>query len=110
MSYDDIENATPDIVIGSTIEEEEDDYQYENESDNEVQQEKDLDDSQLKGKKSVAFAGLDEEDDEKAEERAKREFEEGGGLPEQPTNPDISELTPLSPEIINRQADRKSVV
>ena len=35
MSYDDIENATPDIVIGSTIEEPEEDYQVE--SDNELQ-------------------------------------------------------------------------
>ena len=45
-----------------------------------------------------------DEDEENAEELARKEFEEGGGLPEQPENPDFNELTPLSPEIINRQA------
>lgn len=39
-----------------------------------------------------------------AEERRQKEFEEGGGLPEQPLNPDLSKLNPLSPEIIQRQA------
>lgn len=37
-------------------------------------------------------------------ERLKKEFEEGGGLPEQPENPDFSKFTTSSPEIINRQA------
>ncbi|AOW29644.1 eukaryotic translation initiation factor 2 subunit gamma [Candida albicans P57072] len=105
MSYDDIENATPDIVIGSTIEEPEEDYQVE--SDNELQaadhESSQINEESAKGKKSVAFTGLDE-DEENAEELARKEFEEGGGLPEQPENPDFNELTPLSPEIINRQA------
>nr|CAI6553607.1 ADM_HP1_G0015720.mRNA.1.CDS.1 [Saccharomyces cerevisiae] len=56
-----------------------------------------------KPKKKVAFTGL-EEDGETEEEKRKREFEEGGGLPEQPLNPDFSKLNPLSAEIINRQA------
>ena len=105
MSYDDIENATPDIVIGGTIEDPEEDLQYEHdiESDNEqqdgqVQQEEE---ESAKVKKSVAFAGLDDEFDEEA---AKKEFEEGGGLPEQPDDVDFNELTPLSDVIINRQA------
>ena len=100
MSYDDIENATPDIVIGGQ-EEPEYDVQYEHdvESDNEA----DAAEAPLaKEKKSVAFA-LDEEE-EFDEEAARREFEEGGGLPEQPDHPDFANLTPLSAEIINRQA------
>lgn len=53
--------------------------------------------------KKVSFAeelgdGLPEK------ERRAKEFEEGGGLPEQPLNPDFSTLNPLSPEIIQRQA------
>ena len=83
MSYDDIENATPDIVIGSTIEEPEEDYQVE--SDNELQaadhESSQINEESAKGKKSVAFTGLDE-DEENAEELARKEFEEGGGLPE----------------------------
>lgn len=100
MSYDDIENATPDIVIGGSAEDHELDVHYEHdvESDNEHVEEPQ---EASKEKKSVAFAGLDDEFDE---ETARREFEEGGGLPEQPANPDFSELTPLSAEIINRQA------
>lgn len=52
--------------------------------------------------KKVTFAEDAEGEDE--EIKRKREFEEGGGLPEQPENPDFSKLTPLSAEIINRQA------
>ncbi|RCK63346.1 Eukaryotic translation initiation factor 2 subunit gamma [Candida viswanathii] len=107
MSYDDIENAVPDIVIGSTLEEPEEE-EYQGESDLELHEQdyeepSHEDDQAAKGKKTVAFAGLDE-DEENADEIAKREFEEGGGLPEQPDNPDFTEMTPLSPEIINRQA------
>jgi translation initiation factor 2 subunit 3 len=101
MSYDDIENATPDIVIGSTIEEpEENIYEHDIESDNEDKDGKPSG-SGSQEKKSVSFAGLEEEVDEEA---LKREFEEGGGLPEQPENPNFDELTPLSADIINRQA------
>lgn len=99
--YDDIENATPDIVIGSTVEED-NDYVYEHDVESEGEEKADeagLDDT--KEKKTVAFAGLSDDFDEDA---AKREFEEGGGLPEQPENPDFASLTPLSAEIINRQA------
>ncbi|CAH6720563.1 eukaryotic translation initiation factor 2 subunit gamma [[Candida] jaroonii] len=99
MSYDDIDNATPDIVIGGDMNEEEYDVQYEHDISETEEMEEEMEET--KPKKSVAFAGLDEEFDE---EQAKREFEEGGGLPEQPENPDFSELTPLSAEIINRQA------
>ena len=103
MSYDDIDNATPSIVIGGDLEEDGDfDVQYEH--DIESENEAGVEDAQTEGskeKKSVAFAGLDDEYDEEA---ARKEFEEGGGLPEQPDNPDFSQLTPLSAEIINRQA------
>lgn len=65
MSYDDIENATPDIVIGSTIEEPEEDYQVE--SDNELQaadhESSQINEESAKGKKSVAFTGLDEDEE-----------------------------------------------
>ncbi|KAF3988387.1 hypothetical protein FT662_03420 [Candidozyma haemuli var. vulneris] len=99
MSYDDIENATPDIVIGSTTTENEDDLVYEHdvESGGEEQEQE----APVKEKKSVAFAGLDDEYDAEA---ARKEFEEGGGLPEQPDDIDVSTLTPTSAEIINRQA------
>ncbi|AAS50947.2 ABR175Wp [Eremothecium gossypii ATCC 10895] len=56
----------------------------------------------VKPKKTVTFSGV--EDLESEEERRHREFMDGGGLPEQPTNPDFTKLNPLSPEIINRQA------
>lgn len=105
MSYDDIENATPDIVIGGDIQEEEFQYEHDVESDAEaMEEEEDVSASKASGgkdKKSVAFAGIDEEYDE---ELARREFEEGGGLPEQVENPNYEELTPLSADIINRQA------
>ncbi|GMG55611.1 unnamed protein product [Ambrosiozyma monospora] len=90
-----IQDAVPDIIIGS------DDIPEEhpvagNESENE---------EEVKTKKKVSFVELEaEEQGESEEERRQREFEEGGGLPEQPVNPDFSKLTPTSPEIINRQA------
>lgn len=59
--------------------------------------------SQSAPKKSVSFAGIDK-DGLTEEERRQKEFEEGGGLPAQPDNPDFSKLTTLSPEIIGRQA------
>ncbi|EGV65123.1 eukaryotic translation initiation factor 2 subunit gamma [Yamadazyma tenuis] len=100
MSYDDIESATPDIVIGDSLPEEEYEIQYEHDVESDTEHIEEPEDEK-KGKKSVSFAGIEEEFDE---EQAKREFEEGGGLPEQPENPDFSELTPLSADIINRQA------
>ncbi|KAF5209126.1 hypothetical protein E0198_004401 [Clavispora lusitaniae] len=97
-AFDDIDNATPDIVIGSTLPEPEEDVVYEHEVESGGEE---AEAAPQKEKKSVAFAGLEDEYDE---EEARREFEEGGGLPEQPENPDFSSMTPLSPEIINRQA------
>ncbi|KAI0462368.1 eukaryotic translation initiation factor 2 subunit gamma [Komagataella kurtzmanii] len=94
---DDLQSQTPDIIIGSTID---DGYeQYATEEEIEEDQTQDLDES--KSKKTVSFAELDEIDEE---ELRKKEFEEGGGLPAQPDNPEFEKLTPLSPEIINRQA------
>ncbi|RKP29228.1 eukaryotic translation initiation factor 2 gamma subunit [Metschnikowia bicuspidata] len=97
MSYDDIENAIPSIVIGSTPPEEDEQLYYEHDVESGGEETAEA----PKEKKSVAFAGIEDDYDEEA---AKREFEEGGGLPEQPDNPDFATLTPLSPEIINRQA------
>ncbi|GBL47766.1 eukaryotic_translation_initiation_factor_2_subunit_gamma [Candidozyma auris] len=99
MSYDDIENATPDIVIGSTLPENEEDMVYEHDVESGCEEQEQ--EAPAKEKKSVAFAGLDDEYDAEA---ARKEFEEGGGLPEQPDDIDVSTLTPTSPEIINRQA------
>lgn len=101
MSYDDIENATPDIVIGLTLPEDNGDVIYEHDVESGGEDVEQSTEADVPAKKSVAFAGLDDEVDE---EELKREFEEGGGLPEQPDDPDFSTLTPLSPEIINRQA------
>ncbi|ODV89460.1 hypothetical protein CANCADRAFT_4078 [Tortispora caseinolytica NRRL Y-17796] len=56
------------------------------------------------GKKSVTFAEIDTQNEIDQEERRRQEFEEGGGLPAQPDDIDVSTLTPLSPEIIQRQA------
>lgn len=98
MSYEDIENATPDIVIGG---EEIEDVEYGHDVESDTEGADAAEEPEVPVKKSVAFADLDEEFDE---EQARREFEEGGGLPEQPENPNYAELTPLSPEIINRQA------
>ena len=91
-----LQDAIPDIVVGCDEPVEEPAYESENELDELV------DDS--KASKKVSFADLDDENGETEEELRKREFEEGGGLPEQPVNPDIANLTPISPEIINRQA------
>lgn len=101
MSYDDIDNATPDIVIGGDFDEPEFDVQYEHDVESGAEDHDVEPQEPVKEKKSVAFSGLDDEYDEEA---AKREFEEGGGLPEQQENPDFAQLTPLSAEIINRQA------
>lgn len=91
-----LQDAVPDIIIGGTVEEEEDDamYEHEVESGEELEAEEDT-------KKTVLFA---EPDEEAEKERLRLEFEEGGGLPEQPDLPDFTQLTPLSPDIINRQA------
>ncbi|CAN3356279.1 eukaryotic translation initiation factor 2 subunit gamma [Diutina catenulata] len=100
MSYDDIENAVPDIVIGGDVAVDDDaEVVYEHEVEELPQEEEE---EPAKEKKSVAFA-VEEDYDEEA---AKREFEEGGGLPEQPdaSTVNFSELTPLSDIIINRQA------
>lgn len=88
--------------FGNTIDDDEeyieqqDEELFEQEAENHDEESQPSNDSE-KPKKSVSFQVEDEED-------AKREFEEGGGLPTQPENPDFSKLTPLSPEIINRQA------
>lgn len=55
-------------------------------------------------KRTVQFDVEEQETEEEIAERRRKEFEEGGGLPEQPENPDFSKLNPLSPEIIQRQA------
>lgn len=95
-----IEDAVPDIIIGGDQPVDEPAY----DSENEIEVEDATEES--KGSKKVSFADLDDENEngETEEEIRKREFEEGGGLPEQPVNPDVSTLTPISPEIINRQA------
>lgn len=85
----DLQDQQPDIVI---------DGKFDEEDSVEISQEQE----EPKPKKTVTFSGVDGAESE--EEKRKREFEEGGGLPEQPDNPDFSELNPLSPEIINRQA------
>lgn len=92
---DDLQNQTPDIIIGSEIA---DPLAASPQLDpQEVEQEEEND---LK-KKNVTFS-LDSTKDE--EERERQEFLEGGGLPEQSSSPDFASLTALSPEIINRQA------
>jgi translation initiation factor 2 subunit 3 len=91
-----LQDAVPDIIIGEDQPvEHEHDYESENELENA---------NEVKTEKKVSFAELDGENGETEEEIRKREFEEGGGLPEQSVNPDIASLTPISPEIINRQA------
>jgi translation initiation factor 2 subunit 3 len=94
----DLQDQVPDIVIDGKPLEEEAEVESENEQhEEEVEAES--------SKKSVSFAGLDiDEDGLTAEERRQKEFEEGGGLPVQGDNPDFSQLNPLSPEIIQRQA------
>lgn len=90
----DLQDMEPSIVINGNLEPEED--QYVEEPVEEVPEV-----TEEKPKKKVAFIEVDKETEE---EKRKREFEEGGGLPEQPINPDFTKLNPLSPEIINRQA------
>ncbi len=89
----DLQDATPDIVINGNFNEE-DLYEHDDHSADEAE-------AHEEEKKTVTFAGL-EDDGVAAKEEREREFEEGGGLPEQPDNPDFSKLTPISPEIINR--------
>lgn len=90
----DLQDQEPTIIINGDLPPVEEEEVYEQEEQEEVVEEK--------PKKKVAFTGL--EDGESEEEKRKREFEEGGGLPEQPENPDFTKLNPLSAEIINRQA------
>lgn len=103
----DLQDQTPDIVIEGKNMEEEPQYSEDEYSDDEMTQEHD---DHSTGKKTVSFAEdgepLKDEDGLTPEERAKKEFEEGGGLPEQPApdQVDVSQLNPLSPEIIGRQA------
>ncbi|KAL6926610.1 eukaryotic translation initiation factor 2 subunit gamma [Hanseniaspora valbyensis] len=92
--------------FGNNIEDDEDvivqeDEEYE-------QQDDQFEDEELttKTKKTVTFQIEEDSNANKLAEDdlRKKEFEEGGGLPQQPENPDFTKLTPLSPEIINRQA------
>ncbi|QLL33738.1 hypothetical protein HG536_0F00630 [Torulaspora globosa] len=92
----DLQDREPSIIINGNLEPEVEAEFEEDHIGEEVDQVEDE-----KPKKKVTFGGLEEADDE---EKRKREFEEGGGLPEQPENPDFSKLNPCSPEIINRQA------
>lgn len=95
----DLQDQEPSIVINGNMEpEEEEPYDMDEQIAEEFEEE-----TVEKPKKKVTFDNL-AEDEEDAEERRKREFEEGGGLPPQPDNPDFSKLTPISPEIISRQA------
>lgn len=112
----DLENQEPSIIINGNlvVEEDEipmlDDTVVDAQIADGVEMDQEIDDTETdKPKKKVAFAGVaeDEEDEEARKEREReleREREEGGGLPEQPDNPDFTKLNPLSPEIINRQA------
>lgn len=127
-----LQEATPDVVIGNYDYEsikagkdadlsEIEDYEEESElvpNSTEAQESKDPNAASTRSKhddttaatlapakKSVAFIGTDKDADGfTPEERRQKEFEEGGGLPPQPENPDFSKLTTLSPEIIGRQA------
>ncbi|CDO54846.1 similar to Saccharomyces cerevisiae YER025W GCD11 Gamma subunit of the translation initiation factor eIF2 [Geotrichum candidum] len=94
----DLQDQVPDIIIG--------DDEFENpvdsvDIDDEKGQQQEMG-TEDKPKKSVSFAGLG--DGLTDAERAKKEFEEGDGLPEQPDNPNFTKLIPISPEIIGRQA------
>lgn len=94
----DLQDREPSIIInGDLIPEEEEIFESEEIVEDPTIEEGD----ENKPKKKVTFGDLEEADDE---EKRKLEFEEGGGLPEQPSNPDFTTLNPLSPEIINRQA------
>ncbi|KAF5100054.1 hypothetical protein D0Z03_000889 [Geotrichum reessii] len=97
----DLQDQVPDIIIGGDeFEKPVDPVDIDDEEDEEEEQQQSV--TEEKPKKSVSFAGLG--DGLTDAERAKKEFEEGGGLPEQPDNPDFTKLTPISPEIIGRQA------
>lgn len=97
----DLQDQVPDIIIGGDeFENPVDSVDIDDEEEEEEQQQEAA--TEDKPKKSVSFAGLG--DGLTDAERAKKEFEEGGGLPEQPDNPDFTKLTPISPEIIGRQA------
>ncbi|VEU23176.1 DEKNAAC104245 [Brettanomyces naardenensis] len=87
-----LKDAIPDVFIG------EQDTTNEVEIDT-AEIEATDDGNTIKKVKKVTFAEVESDED-----TAQREFEEGGGLPEQPDNVDFTKLTPLSPEIINRQA------
>lgn len=97
----DFQDQIPDIVIGGK-EYETPQEELEFDDDEEEQTQDAAEEASSTPKKSVSFAGLG--DGLTDAERRQKEFEEGGGLPEQPDNPDFSKLTPLSPEIIGRQA------
>ncbi|CAN6661982.1 eukaryotic translation initiation factor 2 subunit gamma [Trichomonascus vanleenenianus] len=93
------EEQAPSIVIDG-MPAEEPEYMYSD--DNE-----DVEEEEETNQKSVTFEDRTEPaDGVSEEERRKKEFEEGGGLPEQPdpSTLDFTQLTPLSPEIIGRQA------
>lgn len=91
----DFEDQVPDVVIGGDIQAE---SQYYEEDDEEDYPEETV--SNVEVKKTVKFA----DDGLTDEERRKKEFEEGGGLPVQPDNPDFTNMNGTSPEIIARQA------
>lgn len=97
----DLQDMEPTIIINGNLPTAEEEQEFEETVVDEQVAEENQEEEESKLTKKVAFAGIDEESEEEAR---KREFEEGGGLPEQPLNPDFSTLNPLSPEIINRQA------
>lgn len=98
---EDLQEQTPSIVIdGKNMEEQPAETNYDYSSGEEDGAHDGHDGEATETKKSVSFV----DDGPSEEERRKQEFEEGGGLPEQPDNPDFTQLHPLSPEIINRQA------
>ncbi|ODV60272.1 translation initiation factor eIF2 subunit gamma ASCRUDRAFT_35760 [Ascoidea rubescens DSM 1968] len=102
---EDLQNATPNIIING--DQPEITSQYYDESDEEnldkKEESKVADENLSKSSgKSVSFAAMDDLED--LEVKRKRDFEEGGGLPEQPDNIDFSTLTASSDVIINRQA------
>lgn len=98
----DLQDREPTIIINGNLPIPEEEQEFdETVVDEQVSHEIYGDTEEAKPKKKVAFTGID---DESEEETRKREFEEGGGLPEQQENPDFTTLNPLSAEIINRQA------
>lgn len=97
----DLQDMEPTIIINGNLPTAEEEQELEETVVDEQVAQENQEEEESKLTKKVAFTGVDEESEEEAR---KREFEEGGGLPEQPLNPDFSTLNPLSPEIINRQA------